>query len=40
MNAQCNYDIAYKGLLEECNKEENGAVTVATTTASCYKRRP
>jgi len=40
MNAQCNYDLANKGLLEECNKEENGALTVAAATAYCYKRRP
>jgi hypothetical protein len=33
-----NYYISNKGLLEECDKEENVAVTWAVTT-SCLERR-
>jgi hypothetical protein len=33
------YYISKKGLLEECDKEENVEVTVAAAT-SCLKRRP
>jgi hypothetical protein len=40
MNTQYNYYIATKGLLEDCDKKENMAVTVAAAAAaSCYKRR-
>jgi len=35
-NAQCNYYISNKCLLEECDKEENVAVTGAAVT-SCLK---
>jgi len=38
INAQYNYYISNKGLLEACNREENVKVTVAPTT-SCWKRR-
>jgi len=38
INAQYNNYITYKGLLEECDKEENVAVTVAAATTSCLKR--
>ena len=37
INAQCNYYIYNKGLIEECDKEENVAVPVATT-GICFKR--
>jgi hypothetical protein len=33
IKAQCNYYISNKGLLEECDKEENIAVTGAATTS-------
>jgi len=33
-----NYYISNKGLIEECDKEENVAVTGAATT-SCLKRK-
>ena len=36
INAQCNYYVSNKGLLEECDKEENVAVTGAAVT-SCLK---
>ena len=38
INAQYNYYISNKGLLKECDKEENVAVTGATA-ASYFKRR-
>jgi hypothetical protein len=31
INAQCNYLISHKGLIEECDKEENVKVTGAAT---------
>ena len=37
MNALCNNYMSSKGLLEECDKEENVVATVAATT-SCWKR--
>jgi hypothetical protein len=37
VNVQYNYSIANKGLFEECDKEENVAITGAATT-SCFKR--
>jgi hypothetical protein len=36
IKVQCNYFISNKGLLEECDKEKNVAVTGAATT-SCLK---
>jgi hypothetical protein len=36
INTQCNYYISKKCLLEECDKEENVAVTWAATV-SCWK---
>jgi hypothetical protein len=38
INAQCNYYIFNKGLLEACNREENVKAAAAPTT-SCLKRR-
>jgi len=38
INAQYNYYISNKGLLEACNREKNVKVTVAPAT-SCLKRR-
>jgi len=37
INTEYNYYIYNDGLLEECDKEQNVTVTVATT-AYCYKR--
>jgi hypothetical protein len=38
INAKYNYYISNKGLLKECNKEENVEVTGAAATF-CLKRR-
>jgi hypothetical protein len=37
INAECNFDISHKGLLEECNKEENVEVNGAAS-APCLPR--
>ena len=37
INVQYSYCISNEGLLEECHKEQNMAVTVAATAAFCLK---